>query len=315
MCGISIRPRIGWALAQCVALLLLCVPAVAGKLQDAGRATRTSSSSSSGGGSGGSDRSYTSEDCDEGHHHHGSDAAGQAFVLLLTAPWTVPHALTEPVDRGAPGFEDYPYAHGSNGLLRYPDPARYAAIDVDDAGDHAVTDGAPIGPALGPPGRSVAAQVRAEGGYIWGGVYRGRLGARLMMPFRLELDADLNAFAEPRPEGGTDRATFGGGHLAVRFAQTEHVQFRTGIGYQQYGDALGVERGVDLLYGFEAELGARLILSASGNLGTAGHAFVAQARGSLGVMVGPIELYGGYDHIVIGGVELGGPTLGLRGWL
>jgi hypothetical protein len=136
-----------------------------------------------------------------------------------------------------------------------------------------------------------------------------------MTPVRLELDATLHGLLEPLPDASVDRATFGNAHLAIRFAQNEHVQFRTGLGYQQYADAQGVEPGIDFSYGFEAELGAHMILDVEGDLGSAGHAFVWQARATLGAMIGPVEVYGGYDHIEIGDVPLGGPAVGIRAWL
>jgi hypothetical protein len=161
----------------------------------------------------------------------------------------------------------------------------------------------------------VSGQVRAEGGYILGGVYRGGFGARLMTPLPLELDVNFHALAEPLPDNTVDRSTFGNAHLGFRFAQSERVQFRTGLGHQQFADRQGIEPGIDFFYGFEAELGAHLILAVGGNLGSAGHAFVGQARATLGVMLGRVEMYAGYDHVSIGGVLLGGPTAGLRAWL
>jgi hypothetical protein len=290
------RAALGFAVA------LLATPASAGKLADAGRATRSSSSSSS---SRSSSDSGTSGCCDRG----GSDFA----ILILSSPWTGPYYALETDQRGAPVYEDYPYARGSNGLLRYP--TLEAEADAGEGKVDSATNEERSEAVAPRSGKSVAAQLRAEGGYILGGLYRGGLGARLMTPGRLELDANFHTFAEPLPNGLDDRATFANVHLGLRFAQSEHVQFHTALGYQQFADAQGVEPGIDFLYGFEVEPGAHLVLSFSGDLGSAGQAFVGQARASLGVMVGPIEVFAGYDHISIGGVELGGPDAGIRAWL
>lgn len=287
------------------AAFLLSTPATAGKLGDAGRETRKpSSSTSSSSSSSSSSSDHRSSRC------CGDDDGGGALALyVLLSPWVGPYAALESGERGKPFFEAYPYAHGSNGLLRYPEPVHEDGVDGDTANE------TNIEPAPPPSGKSVAGQVRAEGGYILGGTYRGALGGRLMVPGRLELDANFHGLVEPLSDGAVDRATFGNAHVAVRFAQSEQVQFRTGLGYQQFADQYGVEPGIDFLYGFEAQLGAHLILGISGNLGSAGHAFVGQIRGSLGVMIDRFEIYAGYDHISIGVVPLGGPTAGIRAWL
>src|SRR5260221_6613133 len=287
--------------ALALAALLLSASATAGKLADAARATREPSSPSTPASpSGGSS-------CD--YHSSRKRADSDLAVWIVGSPWLIPYAALEPTHRGPPVFEDYPYAGGSNGLLRYAAAERDEGVDETSASYESVESGLPA------TGKSVVGQVQAEGGYILGGVYRGGLGARLMTPMRLELDINLHGFAEPLPGKAADSSSFANAHLGLRFAQSERVQFHTGLGYQQYADGRGIETGIDFFYGFEAELGAHLILAASGNLGSAGHALVGQARATLGVMVGRVEIYAGYDHISIGGVLLGGPAAGDRAWL
>lgn len=295
------------ALSACAALglasFLISSPANAGKLADAGRAARTPPSSSS------SRSSSSSSSCDV-HSSRDDDGTGAAIaILILTSPWTLPNMALEPTDRGAPTFEDYPYSRGSNGLLRYPASQPAESGEEPPVRDASTDDETPVSK------KTVLGQIRAEGSYILGGVYRGGLGARLMMPFRLELDGTFYALAEPLGDGNVDQATFADAHLGVRFAESEHVQFHTGFGYEQYADQRSTEPGFDFFYGFEAELGARLVLAAGVDAGAVGHAFVGQARASLGVMIGRFEIYAGYDHVSIGGVALGGPTAGVQAWL
>lgn len=289
-------------------VLLLCAPADAGKLGDAGRATRSPSSNSS---SSSSNRSPGDSSCSS---RRDDDDGAQLALWILTSPWSGPYYALESTERGSPTYEDYPYSHGSNGLLRYPE------IPPDDALDEVPAKDPLAGRSDSASGKSMAGQIRLEGGYILGGVYRGGVGGRLMPPGRVELDVNFHALAEALVDGSVDRATFGNAHLGLRFAESEHVQFRTAFGYQQFADKEGVEPGIDFSYGFEAEIGAHLILAASGDLGSAGHAFVWQARATLGVMIDRMEIYAGYDHIGIervgvGDVPLGGPTAGIRAWL
>ncbi len=48
--------------------------------------------------------------------------------------------------------------------------------------------------------------------------------------------------------------------------------------------------------------------------GSLGDAYLLHGRASLGVAIGPIEPYAGYDHWIIGGVHLGAPVIGARAW-
>ena len=296
----------GAPLTRCalgIAVFLLGPPVTAGKLRDAGNETRTPSSTTRSSDS----SSSSSSDQSSSRCCHNSDGDAIALYILL-APWVGPYGALEPSERGRPVFEDYPYAHGSTGLLRYREPARDEGTGGESENEEDDQ------PPPSPSGKSVAGQVRAEGGYIFGGVYRAGFGARFMAPGRLELDVNVHGLVEPLADGAVDNTAFSNAHVSIRFAQNEQVQFRTGLGYQQYNGEMGAAPGIDLLYGFEAQLGAHLILGVSGNLGSAGHAFVGQVRGSLGVMIDRFEIYAGYDHISIGTVPLGGPAAGIRAW-
>jgi hypothetical protein len=121
-----------------------------------------------------------------------------------------------------------------------------------------------------------------------------------------------------------DGAWSGVTHVTYRFAQTSRVQFRTGLGYRQWtGLSSTTAFGADLMYGFDVFWGRPLVTSVTLDVGNLGAAVVAEARGTLGAMLGSVEIFAGYDHMAIegttsslaAGVGLGGPLLGLRAWL
>jgi len=270
--------RLGIGMAVLLALCFASTTARAGKLDRAGNEAH-SQSSSSGSGSSSSHGGGSSEE---------EDALGELFLVILSLPWSLPNVLVESGrEEGASyrtGFQDYPYAEGSQGHL-----------------------------VEGHPG--IALQLSADTGIDVGGdVWRHGLGLRLQFPARLELESEWSLFME-YGDDGTDRLLLGREILAVRFAENESIQFRTGIGPRHLVDDEGWVHGFDVLYGFDLFAGSPMVLSLEGSLGGVGGAFAPGARASLGVMLGRFEVRAGWDQRNIGNVSLGGPALGVRAWL
>ena len=172
-----------------------------------------------------------------------------------------------------------------------------------------------------PPVQMVSLQVRGEGGYVFGDVARGSLEARLMLPYRVELDVGGSFLAEAAGPRWL-LAGMGTAHVGLRFAQTEQITFRAAVGARVYGNEEGVAGGFDFRYGIEIFPIYPVVISLEGTLGNVGEAFVGGGRGTVGFMLGPIELYVGYDHLTfepLGGelrtVHFGGPIGGVRGWI
>jgi hypothetical protein len=233
------------------------------------------------------------------------------FVLLL--PWTFPWWLCE--GGGMRGdtvrefaYERYPYAGDASGALRL-------GPYVNSQFDKPWIDGTESPP---DDTRQVALQVGADQGYVIGGLWRSSVAARLQTPLRLEVDTAWSMYIEPAAQQ-LDSAWLGSAHVSYRFAQTEHVQFRTGAGYRQWSDSHGTELGVDLFYGIDVFWGRPLTTSMDVHVGNLSDAAVVQFRGTMGILIGRAEILAGYDHLAVQGrtadAALGGPLLGLRLWL
>lgn len=281
-------------------------PARAGGLDDAGRATRERPSGGH-------------EDAEESEHDSSSDsdcddACAEAVAQILFLPWSAPRAVLASDRRVERWYDDYPYARRAGYLdLRYEAPPGFA-------GDESEANPAPAGDQVW------AAQARVEGGANLEGVGRAGVLARLLMPVPIELEVSWLGLAE-RDGPALDWAQLSGLRLNWRFAEARSVQFRTGIGYQHWvedAETSGAEPltdeqrsqpGAELGYGFDAFVGKPFVLSAEGRVGVLGQAFSWQARATLGAMWGPLEWYAGYDELNVGGVSLGGPIAGLRGFL
>jgi hypothetical protein len=233
----------------------------------------------------------------------------------LFAPWSVPRELLGSERQLDLWYDDYPYARSSGyvGLRLRP-------FDDSRPESETTTGPDPAG------GQRWAAQAAVEGGANLDGIGRGALRARLLMPVPLELEFEGIGFLE-EDAGTTDWATLSAGRLVWRFAEATTVQFRTGLGVLHWYEdddpqaevpLTRAERerlGVDLGYGFDAFVHRPFVLAFEGRLGALGEAFLWQARGTLGAMWGPVEWYAGYHEVNVGGVSLGGPVTGLRGFL
>ncbi len=298
---------IGWV------VLLLSSPrgALADGLRNVDRATSggrhassssgsQSTSRSSSGGTHGS--SWSSSDdgstlpYDEERCHYDPDYCGPGrslgfyFVAVtFAAPWGIPGLFLD--DATLQRYAPYPFADGP-GLLR---PL------LDDGRNTA---------------RKVAIALDAESGYMLQGVVPSGLALRVLLPYRVELDARFSGLTDVR-ERPADVASAGTAHLTYRFAQGRRYDFRTGLGLRTF-QLDDLRLGFDILYGVDVYIGPCVVWRVELHMGSAGDAFVGQARSTLGVMVSRFEVYAGYDHTAYLSATydaaLGGPIAGLRAW-
>lgn len=225
----------------------------------------------------------------------GDSGIGMLFLYVLLAPWSLPYALLD--DPCFARFAPYPYADGRGHLRPWIERADCAETGLAS-------------------GRRSAIQTEFEGGYVLHHVVAGSVGARVQFPRRMELLGrityrnDLRARPHEQALGGTL-------NLAVRFAQSRSVDFRTGLGLRAFAlhEAL---YGVDFMYGMDVYGEHPIMAHLELHAGMLGHAGSAQARLTVGVQLWKLELYAGYDHTVFWREDqktrLGGPVLGLRAW-
>lgn len=170
-------------------------------------------------------------------------------------------------------------------------------------------------PEVAPAARTVLWELGVESGYLLQRVAPATASARVQLPLRLELDTRLSVLRD-LAEQPAEHAWTLSSHVAYRFARSRRVDFRTGIGVRVFSFDV-TSAGVDLLYGIDAYLGRIAIARIELHAGTLARSFAAEARATLGFMVGKVELYAGYDHTVIANqrsARLGGPIAGLRAW-
>jgi hypothetical protein len=305
-----------------IATLLVCAllssTAAAGKLGRVGDAARSSSGSSSSSASPGTSSSSHGGGARTGDGDVDADAVLIAGLLYVAAsPWIIPHSAVE--ERRPPGaaarvrFAPYPYADGASGSLLEGRPAQ-ALLERDVA----VDAGPPVvAPADGGPPTSrkpVAVELGAEAAIgVDEDVVRSGFHARAQFPFRLGLDTSWSWYRELN--GSRDQLGMGREHLNLRFAESSHVAFWSGLGPQHLVDSRGWVHGFDVTWAFQAFPVNPLVVAAEGSLGMLGNAFAPGARGELGFMLNRFEVSAGYEERWVGGIGLGGPFVSLTAWL
>lgn len=260
-----------------------------------------SSSSSSASSSSGSSSSARSSGCTDDDCGGFAQLVALGLFYLVVSPFIIPHRYDDPCAHA------YAASPAHDGFLRLA------------PWDEACAQGAvpQAKPGLGDVVRKLAGNVAAEGAYAQRGVWGGSISGQLLLPHRLELASRVTMLAD-LSERPIDQAVLSHTSFALRFAQRRHFAFRAGVGLRTF--FLHARRfGPDALYGFSVYGRRGVRWDVEGHAGALGHAFAGEVRSTLGAMIGPVELFGGYDYFHVRGptatATLHGPVLGLRLWL
>lgn len=182
-------------------------------------------------------------------------------------------------------------------------------------------DGYHVSPGEDPgTAKSWAVNAGVEGAYLMDGVWRGSVNLRAAWR-AIELDSRTSFLLEAPGGIAKDAMYLGDAGLWLVPLRLRHwtarlggglrymVDGRTpGEGHREYALGWNVGAGVDF---FPVR---PLVFSGRADVGRLWQATLVQGRATVGAMVGPLEIFAGYDHLQIGAVALGGPVLGLRGW-
>lgn len=216
------------------------------------------------------------------------------------------------------GFQRYPYADDSAGLMWNLDPpaaslGRPEPLDDETAGWRA---GVPLETGAVPkhPGRSWSGRVFVEESNDFDGL--NRVNAQVLVESfgRLGFQASWSYLRETLDDDSHDELWLGDANLTFLFAQSERVQLRTGWGCRWLADRDDANFGVNFLYGGDFYPAKPWIVSTFLELGNLGSAFVVHGRATAGVILSRFEFFGGYDWLRIGSADLHGPVIGVRLW-
>jgi hypothetical protein len=130
---------------------------------------------------------------------------------------------------------------------------------------------------------------------------------------RLGLESDFRHVNEDLA-AGRDALWFGDGNALFRFAQSEWLVMRSGVGFNFLSDARRTDFGFNFTYGGDFFPIRPLVISGELDLGTLGHTSVYHFRGTIGANWRTTEAYIGYDYYDIGRTQIAGLVAGVRLW-
>jgi hypothetical protein len=151
-----------------------------------------------------------------------------------------------------------------------------------------------------------------------GNDFRGlnRLGGRLSLDtaWRVGLQSNWNYLHEGLDRGGPDEAVLGDTELTFRLSQNGRLLIHAGAGLRTWTDARDARFGFNFSYGADYFPFKPLTFSPSFDVGNLSSDLVLHGRGTVGFIHGRWEVYGGYDFLRIGSVNIQGPVAGVRLW-
>ncbi len=143
-----------------------------------------------------------------------------------------------------------------------------------------------------------------------------RLGSHLLVSTtsRFDLDAETHYFNESFGGAGRDHLWLGDCNLTFRFAQSEPIQFRTGVGINWLSDDTDTELGFNFTYGVDLFPCKPWVLSSSIDWGTLGSAELFRFHTTVGVVVHGVEVYTGYEYLDLDSTHTNTLLGGVRIW-
>lgn len=208
-------------------------------------------------------------------------------IHLAGAPFTVPNHWLEGGDLyGSAYFPSWPYDAADGNMI----------VDNPDLQSH----------------RNFGGRLQIFGATDFDDLQRYQFRLLAEQTNRFGVDTETGLLRQTVP-GGHDELWLGDFNLTYRFAQSEHVQFRAGIGANWLADSVRGDAGFNFTYQVDVFPREPWTASALIDVGTLGDATLFHGRGTVGVMVRQWEIFTGYDYLRIGDFDthglLGGLTL------
>ncbi len=214
---------------------------------------------------------------------------GELLLFAVVAPFWGPPVWAGDGYTETGYFAHFPYQHNDGYMLIGP----------------AVADGEPY---------RWAFRGRAEYGTDFGDIEWTGGHVLLDTSSRWGLESDFRHVHEQAPPARYDALWLGDANIVFRFAQSEYLVMRTGLGFNFLSDPAGSNFGFNFTYGGDYFPIRPWIFSGELDLGVLGHANVFHFRGTVGVSFGLAEAFIGYDYYDVGPTQLAGLVAGVRLW-
>ena len=121
--------------------------------------------------------------------------------------------------------------------------------------------------------------------------------------FRLGLDASFDYLREQLGGSSHDQTWLGDCNFVYRFAQSEKVEFRTGMGFAWQSDSLGSDTGINFTYGGNYYLGKPHMIDFDLDLGRVGSAGLTRFRTGYSLYFYRVRATLGYEYLKVGSFD------------
>lgn len=216
----------------------------------------------------------------------GNGFFGQLFVVAFTSPFSLPALLVGDDWDHVTEFPDYPYADDLPGSL---------LINSEY------------------PGKRQDYKANLQLFAIPGSRDLDRFGGRLLLENadRIGIDTETDYWLQTHRGDGPDHAWMGDFNVVYRFAESENMQWRAGIGFNWLADQSDTNFGINFTYGVDWFPRRPWTVSTVFDLGTIGESTLFHNRTSVGLMMGAVEVFTGYDYFQLGTANFYGPVAGM----
>lgn len=222
-----------------------------------------------------------------------TEALGLAAGWVITMPYWGPVKWTDDSYRKSGYFPAFPYQHDFGYMMLNPEEAH----------------GVP-GPRRPFPW---AARAHTDYGTNFSGL--DWIGGHVLVESttRFGIESAFRYYQED-VAAGTDSAWLGDANLFFRFAQSEQVQLRSGIGINFLSDRQQSDVGFNFTYAGDWYPVKPWVLSGEFDWGLLGDEQLLHVRLTTGLQYGGLESYIGYDFLDIGRFQTNSLVAGLRIW-
>ena len=128
---------------------------------------------------------------------------------------------------------------------------------------------------------------------------------------RIGIDTSFDYLREQLGSGAHDQTWIGDINLTWRFAQSEHSEFRSGLGYNWLADSGNSGKGFNFTYGATFFLNKPSVLDLDIDLGRLGNADLTRIKTTYSRYIKRIKLSIGYEYLHIGAFQANYFTTGL----
>lgn len=223
-----------------------------------------------------------------------TEALGLAAGWVITMPYWGPVKWTEDSYNKTGYFPAFPYQYDFGYMLLNPEEA------------HGVPG----------PRRPFPWAVRARTDYGTNFSGLGWIGGNVLVETtpRVGIESDFRYYHEDLTGGGNDAAWLGDANLFFRFAQSEQVQMRSGIGINWLSDRQQSDVAFNFTYAGDYYPIKPWVISGEFDWGLLGDEQLLHARITTGLQHGGLEAYIGYDFLDIGRFQANSLVGGVRIW-